>query len=118
MACPECKRKVDTNEDKHICSEHGNVIGEKVPVMNMFFDDGYGNIRAVAFRDNVTKLIGKDKSYILEENNFEEVKRNLELKQIIFSGKVNRNEMFDRLEFVISSISEADPLEMVKEVDV
>ena len=115
VACPECRKKVEVSGEGFVCKEHGEVVGEKVPILNVFFDDGTESIRAVAFRDNVKGLVGSEVS---EESNFEEIKDGLELRQVVLGGRVTKNDMFDRLEFTINSVGVVDPLELVKEIDV
>ena len=111
VACPECRKKVSEG----VCKEHGEVAGENVPILNVFFDDGTESVRAVAFRENVKTLVGAEVS---EDSSFEEIKGGLELKQVVLGGKVTKNDMFDRLEFMINSVSLVNPLELVKEIDV
>lgn len=121
-ACPECNRKVSLDGDKYRCGEHGNVKERLVPVLNMFFDDGSDNIRVVAFRDNVNGILGLSYEEILKlkDEGFDEIRDRVLGKQLLINGRVNKNEMFGRLEFSINSVEEVDAKriaeELVKEI--
>ncbi len=111
FACPECNKKVDVNGEKHECKEHGVVVGKKMPVVNLFFDDGTDNLRVVAFREQAENLFD---DRMLED--FELAKKELLGKQLCISGRVVRNDMFDRLEFIAREFNDIDPLDIVEEV--
>jgi len=87
-----------------------------MPIFNFFLDDGTENIRLVAFRDNVVKLIGNINEIQNNPNFFDDIRANLLGTQYSFTGKVTKNEMFDRKEFIISSIEEIKPEEAAQEI--
>ena len=101
-SCNVCNKKLMQEGELFKCPEHGNVPPKKVPILNIFFDDGTGNIRAVLFRDQAEKLI-------LNKTNFEEIKKEVLGKQLILKGKINKNELFNRLEIVVNNIEEPKP---------
>ncbi len=107
-ACPECGKKIIGP-----CSEHGSVVPKPTPVLNFYLDDGTGTIRTVAFRENVYSILGIDEQRLLSTQNngssFEDLKKDVLGKQIMVSGKINRNEMFERLEMAVNRVSEIDP---------
>lgn len=109
-ACPECNKKVFLEGENYICEVHGKVIPNKHAILNLFFDDGTANIRSVLFRDNAASLI---KNNI---DNYEELKKELLGKQLIMSGRAVRNDMFDRMEFMVNSVEEINPEELIKEI--
>jgi ssDNA-binding replication factor A large subunit len=119
-ACNECNRKVNPQGDDYICSEHGKVAIRYIPIVNAFFDDGSGNIRLVCFRDIASKLlkISEDEvqKFRVGNENFEEIRKKVLGDQIIVRGKINKNEMFDRIELVASDIKEADPRKLIEEL--
>ena len=90
-------------------------------VMNLFLDDGTENIRAVFFRSQIEQLTGKSSSTILsfreDPSGFEQVKHDL-LGQIIkVAGRVTKNQMFDRLEFIANAVdSSPNPEEELKRI--
>ncbi len=110
-ACPVCNKKVMQTDEKFICREHGAITANKVPILNIFLDDGTGNIRAVLFRDLAEKVLGK------EPYNFEEIKKSVLGKQFSIKGKINKNEMFDRLELMATSLEEPDPMKLVAQLE-
>jgi ssDNA-binding replication factor A large subunit len=111
QACPTCNKKVNMVEDAYQCGEHGTVAPKQVPILNLVLDDGTGNIRGVAFRDIAESIIGK------EFTNFEEVKKNVLGTQYSVKGKVNKNQMFDRLEFAINNVEKVDPDKLLADLE-
>ena len=107
-ACPECGKKLNDG-----CAEHGKTQGKFSPVFNVVLDDGTGNIRAVSFRDLANEILGVDdaKMEIIrnDPSQFEAQKNAILGKQLLITGRINKNEMFDRLEIVINKIIPADP---------
>ena len=110
--CPQCNKKVSAESE---CKEHGAVDKKPAAVVNFLFDDGSGNIRCVAFRDQAEKLLGKTAGE-LKEANFESLKNEILGKQILISGRANKNEMFDRLEFVANRVEDIDPKQIAAEL--
>ena len=106
--CPECGKRARAKDDGHSCSQHGMVTPTYSYVMNAFIDDGSQNMRLVCFRDQVQELLGKTHEEVLVLKDapeaFEELKYGLLGHIIKATGRVTRNEMFDRLEFVSNSI--------------
>jgi len=117
--CPECGKKVIKEGDNVKCLEHGEVNVKTVPVLNIFFDDGTGNIRVVSFRNMASKILNMDEENVLELkdiNKFEEVKDRVLGKQLVLTGRVIKNDMFDRLEFIANSVEEADPSKLINDL--
>ena len=110
-ACPVCSKKVFPQDAAFNCQEHGLVTPKSVPIVNIFIDDSSGNLRAVCFRDQAEKLIGK------ELKPFEEIKRDVSGRQVLVKGKLVKNAMFNRSEFVVSSLEEADPEKLIVEME-
>ena len=110
-ACPECNRKPEMDDNEFKCSEHGVVSVRRVPILNFFFDDGTGNVRTVCFSEQANQLAGKE---LTEEVDFEAVKDDLLGKQLILIGRAVSNKMFGRTEFIVRSVKEANPVELVQ----
>lgn len=112
-ACPECNKKLNNG-----CVDHGNVVPKTVPVLNFFMDDGTGNIRITAFRENVGAVLNlsNDKVSEFKDNPaaFEDYRRSVLGRQLIISGKVNKNNIYNNLEMNANSVIEADPTELAK----
>jgi ssDNA-binding replication factor A large subunit len=102
--CPNCNKRLNNNE----CKEHGKVEPGYLVVLSGVIDDGSGNIRAVFFRDAALNLIGLDLKEALSKRDgfFEEI--DVLGKEFVLNGKVRKNPMFGRLEFVINSVREID----------
>jgi len=110
QACPSCNKKVSQQESTFFCEQHGTVMPKLNPILNIFLDDSTGVIRTVLFRDNAEKLIKEN------INNFDALRSDLGGKQLLLQGKVIKNMMFDRLEFIANSVEEADPEKLLKEL--
>ena len=83
-------------------------------VLNLFLDNGAAQVRTVFFRDMVQKLLGKTNEELLafrdSPEGFEQVKTEALGKFLRISAKVNKNEMFDRIETDSKrTFSEASP---------
>ncbi len=119
-ACPECNKKVQIEEGKAICGQHGPVEKVTVPIVNIYFDDATDNIRVTFFRDQAVALFGMDMGKIaaMKDNPqlFEDIKQSLAGKQLQITGRVNMNTMFGKLEFTATSVEEANPKEIAAEL--
>jgi len=118
-ACPECSKKLVLEGESKVCKEHGSVAGSFIPILNFIFDDGTDNIRVVCFRDVVEKVLGKTPEDVQKyrENvaEFEGIRSSIQGKQLMITGRVSKNEMFDRLEFVAQDVSDANPKVLMAE---
>jgi len=68
-ACPQCRRKVDYDEELGvwICPEHGEVEPKTMVILDFGIDDGTGYIRSTLFGDQAVELIGMDPETIKEK---------------------------------------------------
>lgn len=106
--CPQCNKRARQREDKFTCDTHGDVEPDYSYVMNAVIDDGTETIRGVFFREQAEALVGKPRDEFLQykefKEKFDEVKIEL-LGQIVkITGRVNKNDMFDRLEFMARQV--------------
>lgn len=120
--CPECGKRARLREDAFFCDEHGKVTPDYSYVMNIFLDDGTENIRCVFFRNQANKLLQKEGADVLryreDPSSFEAVKNELLGNIIKVGGRVVRNQMFDRLEFMTQIvILNPDPEEEIKKIE-
>lgn len=107
--CPECKKRVRPSETgEFVCPEHGTVTPDYSYLINIYLDDGTGNIQAVFFRNMVETLLDKEpeqvQAYRDNPTGIEQMKNDLLGLIIKVSGRVNKNTMFERLEFVVRSV--------------
>jgi ssDNA-binding replication factor A large subunit len=114
--CPQCGKRVVKEGNEFKCDEHGKIEPVKTIVLSGIIDDGTGNIRVVFFRDAALELIGMDIKKALE--NEESFFDNIDVlgKEFIINGKVRKNKMFNRLEFVANSVKEIDPVEEANKI--
>jgi len=114
--CPQCGRRVTKDNNEFKCDEHGKVEPVKTIVLSGMIDDGTGNVRIVFFRNVALELIGMDikKALENEESFFDNI--NILGKEFIITGKVRKNKMFNRLEFIANSVKEVDPIEEANKI--
>lgn len=109
--CSECKKKVFPEGESFACQEHGKVICEKRALINLVLDDGTETIRSVVFHEKI-----KDLGINLEED-FSTHRKNLLGKEMIFSGNVRNNKLFNNPEFVIESVEEIDLDNLIEKLE-
>lgn len=117
--CPECGKRARPKEGGFFCDTHQQVDPDYSYVMNAFLDDGTENIRAVFFRNQAERLcsLSQDEFLGLKDmpSSFEKIKTDLLGNIIKAVGRVTRNQMFDRFEFIVNRVeSEVDPKEELK----
>ncbi len=120
--CPECNKRLRQHEEKFICESHNEVKPNYSCVMNLFLDDGTENIRTVFFRNQAERLLDMPFEEILKYRNepekFDEIKTRLLGNIIKVVGRANKNQMFDRLEFITSLVFlDPDPEEEIKRLE-
>lgn len=119
--CPKCNKRIRQREDSFICEVDGAVTPDYSYVLTIFLDDGTENIRTVLFRNHADNLLNMTKEDILKYNEnpekFEEIKTSLLGNQIKLIGRVNKNEMFDRLEFMVQKVIDMNPEEEINRLE-
>ena len=117
--CPECAMRVNYENDKAVCMKHGIVVPRKRALISIVIDDGSENMRATAFNESITRLFKisetdleklQDSSFLINK------KQELLGTEMLFSGRVRRNVLFDRNEFVINETHEVKPDELIQEL--
>ncbi len=110
--CSECKKKVsDINE----CNLHGKVMPEKRALLSFVIDDGTDSIRSVMFSDQLEKILKKEE---LESQELFAIKK-IELvgKEVLISGQVRRNPLYNSNEFIVNGIEEIDLDKLIEELE-
>jgi hypothetical protein len=120
--CPECKKRVRQKESGYVCEAHGAVAPAYSYVMNAVFDDGTENIRAVFFRNQAERLLNRSAEQMLafrsSPDTFESLKTEVQGSVVKLQGRVTKNAMFDRLEFVANSVvTDVDPEAELKRLE-
>ncbi|MBW3021249.1 DUF2240 family protein [Candidatus Woesearchaeota archaeon] len=117
--CSECNKRVKA-ESEFKCSDHPDKEYTYSYVLNGFLDDGTDNIRLVFFRNKIEDLLKKSNDEILKirENpeEFSNIKAELLGSIIKVTGRVVKNEMFERKEFVVNLVEDAKPEEELERV--
>lgn len=112
--CPECGKRARQNEEGFFCEAHKKVEPVYSYVLNSVLDDGTGTIRAVFFRNQALRLLGKTEEEMLtyknEPEKFNEVKIEILGNFVKLIGRATKNTMFDRLEFMANLVyTDVDP---------
>lgn len=120
--CPRCSKRAKPNVDLFVCNEHGNVIPAYAYVLNAVLDDGTETIRCVFFRNHVERLLNLSQEQLLkfrsEPAEFEAVKNELLGTITKLVGRVNKNSLFNRLEFVVNNVDiNPNPEEELKRLE-
>ncbi len=120
--CPTCSRRVRDSTGSFACQAHGAVEPAYSFVLNVFLDDGFDNIRAVFFQKSAIELVRRNYEDMLSLRDapagFDAVKNELLGNMVLLSGRVAKNAMFDRLEFIANTVShDVDPDAEVKKLD-
>jgi ssDNA-binding replication factor A large subunit len=122
--CPECNKKLKVEGDKYFCSEHGEISEDKVDlsyVLNCYLDDGSASIRTVFWKEQTQKLLSENHETIVKYKEspdlFEPFKSDLLGDMIKVIGKVNKNNVFDKVELIADTIiKNPDPEEEIKKI--
>lgn len=120
--CPECNKRARQHEDSFVCGQHGKIDPAYSYVLNAVLDDGHETIRTVFFRNQADRLLNMSHEDVLkyktEPERFDDIKNKLLGEQIKVTGRVNKNEMFDRLEFITRLVfTNPDPQEEIKRLE-
>ncbi len=107
--CPTCGSRIKMPEFK--CAEHGEVRPAYAMVISGVIDDGTANMRIVFFRESAEKVLGmKTMDALAKKAALFETLENLG-REFIFSGRVRKNQLFERLEFITSDFRPINPKE-------
>ncbi|HLC50945.1 MAG TPA: DUF2240 family protein [archaeon] len=116
--CPQCNVRLKRGREGFACPTHGNVKPRYLVMVSGVIDDGTGNIRAVFFGDAALQLVGMNLDQALEH--YEDLMEKVDIlgREFIIEGRVRRNKMFDRLEFIANRVSQVDvQREIEKEIN-
>ncbi len=119
--CDRCGRRAKPQDSVFTCAEHGAVsVPNYSYLVNVFLDDGTASVRTVFFRNSAQKFLKKTDAEILAfraaPEAFEQVRNKALGSFVRISARVNKNEMFNRIELVANDVSEAKPEEAHQEI--
>lgn len=115
QVCPQCSKRVNDAAGQFQCSTHGAVTPSSSYVLNAVVEDGTGSIRCVFWKNQTLHLLMKNDEEMVgyrdSPSKFEDVKTDLLGEQFKMIGRIQKNEMFQRLEFVALIVEKAKPEE-------
>jgi len=113
--CPVCSCSLDGDK----CAEHGIVEPNFALVISCIVDDGTGNIRIVFFRElaeNLCNISPQELASLDTEERYKAIKEKLLGRELIISGRVRKNKIFDRLEMMANDFKDLNVLEESKKL--
>lgn len=114
--CPECGMKTTFENDKNVCIKHGIVIPKKRIILHGIADDGSENIRILFFHENALKLLGENIEKLQDFNFLSEKKEKILGTEYIFFGRMRKNAIFERNEFIVNDFFEISPEDIIREL--
>lgn len=111
LVCPNCGKK--SVEGK--CAEHGDIVEKKRAVLTIVVDDGTETARCVLFGEQAGMLGIKEEELFSESFNAKD--NSLLGEEKFFAGNVRNNDFSQSKEFVVESVSEVNPEELIKEFE-
>jgi ssDNA-binding replication factor A large subunit len=100
--CPKCNKRLRLREDQFACDEHGAQQPTYNYVMNVYLDDGTGNIRTIFWKQQSQRLLKLNDNEFnairISPEMFEKYKTDMLGVQIKVLGTV-KNNIMGRLEF-------------------
>lgn len=116
--CPHCSSRLK-KENNFICEDHGSVDPAYAMVISCILDDGSANIRAVFFGAAVESLlkIGTNEAWrlFITERSLKPLFKRVPLCiDFVFSGRLRNNKLYDRMEFIVNSVSNIDVKEEIQ----
>jgi ssDNA-binding replication factor A large subunit len=116
--CPDCNKRMRQGNERWVCEEHGEKDPKLSYVLNVILDDGTDSMRLVLWSRSVQALTGLDdeklQQYNADKEGFEVLKKQLLGKIVRVVGRVQKNTMFERKEFVANMVFEANAEEELK----
>ncbi len=113
--CPMCDNKVEGNN----CIEHGDVNPSHKLVLSFVLDDSTDDLRCVLFREIAERACNVTPEELTElnlEERYQLLCNKLLGRELILSGKVKKNKLYDRLEMMVGDFKSINPLEESKKL--
>jgi hypothetical protein len=89
---------------------------KKRALLNIVLDDGHETIRSVLFAEKIN-LLGLTDEEIFSLEKFNEKKDKILGEEMLFSGQIRNNQIFNTTEMTIESIDSINPDELIKELE-
>lgn len=113
--CPVCTSSLEENK----CREHGTVDPNYALVLSCIADDNTDDLRTVFFRELAERVCGistQELALMEPEERYEKISGKLLGRELIISGKVKKNKMFDRLEMMANDFKDINVLEEINKL--
>jgi ssDNA-binding replication factor A large subunit len=107
--CDECGKKVEEGK----CKVHGDVTPKKRALLSVVIDDGSETFRSVLFYEQLIQL-GLTEEEIFSLEKFGAKKENLLGEEMMFSGRIRTNELYNTTELMIDNVRKIDADELMK----
>ncbi len=107
--CPKCRKGLEEKDDDYVCEEHGKVKPDNAMIISGIVDDGTSSMRAVFFRDQAEEFTGLENSVLMDLSKDEAtdmIEENVLGKEVVLSGRIRRNKLFDNLELAVNNVKE------------
>ncbi len=111
--CSMCNNKTENNK----CPDHGEVTPNHQLVVSFVIDDGTGDLRCVLFRESAerfTEITAQELFNHDPETRYKMISDKISGKEFVLSGRVKKNNLFDRLEMMVNDSKGINPLEESK----
>ncbi len=106
--CPDCGKRVKLVDGLYSCEVHKEVAPAYSYVVNLSLDDGTDSVRVVCFKNATNSLFNMSEQEIAamkdSPDSFKTIQSALIGTIAKFSGRVNKNTFFNRLEFVANTV--------------
>jgi replication factor A1 len=113
--CPTCGKRARMDESRFVCDVHGIITPAYAYVVNAFIDDSTEQMRIVCFKEQARELLRKSDGEMMTFKDapelFEAARTEMLGAFLRISGRVRKNEMFDRLEITAQKVTPANPEE-------
>ncbi len=100
------------SNDVFVCGNHDIVEPKISYVLNLVADDGTSTINVVCYKNQIERLLNKSADKIVASRHdsafMESVRKSLLGKTVRFSGRVQKNAMFDKIEFIAQLVLDVD----------
>jgi len=121
---PETRKKVTKNDDDVWETVDGDTVEEPDigSVLNIYVDDGTDNMRVVLWKPQIQRLLDVDEEKLISFRDdiltFEDYKTELLGRMALIRGKVQENNVTEKLEFVARYVdSDVDPESLYEDED-
>jgi ssDNA-binding replication factor A large subunit len=109
LGCPECFKKVQQDDGKQMCAQHGEVTAQKIPIVNMIIDDSTGTIAVVGFRDRAEQLSGVSTEEVLgfteDIDKYRSFCKRIIGAKVELGGNVTTNNMTGDIQIMANQVS-------------